>query len=156
AGDGGTGDDVPLAAAPRDRPLPLSFGQQRLWFLDQLEPGSPLYNVPAAVRLRGRLDVKALERSLDAVAARHEAMRARIVLVDGQPAKVFDGPAHIPLEPDDLRSLPREAADAQALERAAREATVPFDLTHGPLLRGRLLAVADDEWLLVLTAHHVV
>ncbi|HXQ87996.1 MAG TPA: amino acid adenylation domain-containing protein, partial [Solirubrobacterales bacterium] len=140
----------PLVPVPRDRPLPLSFGQQRLWFLDRLEPGSAAYNLPAALRLAGRLDVGALERALQAVVARHEVLRTVFVAnADGRAAQVI-----APALPVSLAVSEVPSHDVARL--VAEEAARPFDLTRGPLLRARLLRLAEREHVLLFTMHHVV
>src|SRR5436853_1582086 len=103
--------------------FPLSFAQQRLWFLDQLEPGSPTYNIPLAIRLSGELDVQALERSLNEIVRRHEVLRTRFVAVEGKPTQEILGGLSLPLIVTDLRRLPEDAQEAEALRWAAQEAT---------------------------------
>ncbi len=149
----------PIQPVPRDGPLPLSFAQQRLWFLDQLEPGSPLYNIPAPVRLAGPLDVSALERALAEVIHRHEALRTTFATVDGRPAQVITAadtlpPLSIPVV--DLRGLPEEERQSEAARQAAAAAAEPFDLAHGPLLRVHLWRLADEDYLALLNTHHIV
>jgi amino acid adenylation domain-containing protein len=163
---------APAAAPPLRRPvrdglpgLPLSFAQQRLWFLDRLEPGSPFYNVPVALRLWGRLDVAALAGALAAVVGRHEALRTRFVTVGGvggEPLQVIDpagaaargGRGTLPLI--DLAGLPRQARE-RAGERLVREqAWRPFDLARGPLARFALARLDDQEHALLLVLHHIV
>ncbi len=154
----GTAADAPLelVPVPRDGALPLSFGQQRLWFLDQLEPGSPLYNNPAAVRLSGPLDAAALERAVNAVIARHELLRTTYVAEAGQPRQVIAPALTLTLPCHDLSALPA-AAQADAVQRhAAADAQQPFDLARGPLLRVSLLKLAEAEHVALLTMHHVV
>ncbi len=137
-------------------PAPLSYPQQRLWFLEQMEPGTAAHNLSAAIRLSGRLDSGALERSLAAIVRRHAALRTRFTAVDGRPLQVVADDLIVPLQRDDLRHLPPGQRDAEA-ERAAREeARRPFDLTRGPLLRTRLVHLAGDEYLLLLVLHHVI
>ncbi|HEX7239937.1 MAG TPA: amino acid adenylation domain-containing protein, partial [Longimicrobiaceae bacterium] len=154
--DGGEGEAPPLVPVPRDGPLPLSFAQQRLWFIDRLEPGSPAYNMPFPLRLRGALDARALERSLAEVVRRHEALRTRFDAVGGEPVQVVDpaGPVALPLR--DLRGLPEPARAAEVRRLAAEEALRPFDLERGPLLRAVLVRLADEEHALLFTLHHVV
>jgi amino acid adenylation domain-containing protein len=146
----------PLVAQPRGRDLPLSFAQERLWILDQLEPGNPAYNMPSAVRLRGRLDPRALERSLQALVARHETLRTVFPLRGGRAVQVIAPSASCPLPPVDLTTLPA-AAPAREMERlAGEEARRPFDLSRGPLLRTLLLREGAASHVLLVTFHHIV
>ncbi|MBA3260168.1 MAG: non-ribosomal peptide synthetase, partial [Gemmatimonadales bacterium] len=143
---------------PRDRtadPLPLSFAQQRLWFLDQLEPHSPFYNMPTALRLTGLLDLAALHRSLDTVVARHEALRTTFPAENGKPRQVVLPPASVPIP---IVPVPPAGvvSEETVLRLATEEAAQPFDLARGPLLRARLLRVGPDEHLLMLVIHHIV
>ncbi len=152
---------LPIAAAARGdaaaEPALLSFAQQRFWFLAQLDPASAAHNVPVHLRLRGRLDVEALRRALDEVVARHDVLRTTFALDGGQPVQVVRAASDLPaLEVVDLRSLPDDERQ-RAAERAAAESTLqPFDLATGPLLRRRLLRLADDESVLLLCLHHIV
>ncbi|HEV2735538.1 MAG TPA: condensation domain-containing protein, partial [Longimicrobiaceae bacterium] len=146
----------PLVPVPRDRPLPASFAQQRLWFIQQLEPESSAYNMPHALRLRGALDVGAMARALDALRARHESLRTVFALADGALVQVVEPARPRPLPVEDLRALPENRRAAAAGERALAEVAAPFDLARGPLLRSRLLRLAEDEWELLLTLHHIV
>ncbi|HEX2569781.1 MAG TPA: non-ribosomal peptide synthase/polyketide synthase [Polyangia bacterium] len=147
---------LPLGPVPRTGELPLSFAQQRLWFLDQFEPGNPFYNVPAAVRLTGRLDVPALARSLAEVVRRHEALRTHFELRDGEPVQVIAPHVDLRLDPIDLTTLPAERREARARELAREEALRPFDLGRGPLLRAALLGLGAEEHVLLITLHHIV
>ncbi len=146
----------PLVPVPRDRPVPASFAQQRLWIIQQMEPASTAYNMPHALRLRGALDAGALERALDALRARHESLRTVFAVADGAPVQVVEPARPRPLEVEDLRALPEERREAAAAERALAEVATPFDLARGPLLRARLLRLGAEEWELLLTLHHVV
>jgi amino acid adenylation domain-containing protein/non-ribosomal peptide synthase protein (TIGR01720 family) len=146
----------PIEPAPRAGPLPLSFAQQRLWFLAQLEAESASYNVPAAVRLRGRLDAGAFSSALREIARRHEALRTTFPALDGVPTQVIAPSFELDLEELDLTSDAPEAREARVLEEAAREARRPFDLARGPLLRARLLALGEEEHVVLLTLHHIV
>ena len=119
--------------------FPASYAQQRLWFLDQFEPGSPYYNIPAAVRLSGRLDVAALERTFQEIVRRHETLRTTFETIDGQPVQVIALEASFALPLTDLTHLPEQEREAEALRLAAEEARRPFDLSRGPLLRAQLL-----------------
>ncbi|MEU2674396.1 amino acid adenylation domain-containing protein [Streptomyces sp. NPDC007164] len=145
---------------PADRtggPLPLSFAQQRLWFLDQLEPGRAEYAVPFALRVRGALDTEALDAALTRMLARHEILRTRFVADDdGEPAQVVDPPAPVHAAVHDLRHLADDEERQEAARHLARaEAARPFDLAAGPLLRARLVRLADEEARLLLTVHHI-
>jgi amino acid adenylation domain-containing protein len=148
------------ASAPRDPippraetgPLPLSFPQQRLWFLEQLEPGRPFYHIGVPVRLRGRLDRGALARALTEIVRRHEALRTGFVVVGGEPRQVVRPPfaVEVPLEECAGISQP------ELLERIRVELEAPFDLERDPLVRARLLRLGDDEHVLAATLHHVI
>jgi amino acid adenylation domain-containing protein/thioester reductase-like protein len=136
-------------------PPPLSFAQQRLWFLDQLEPGSSSYNMPAAIRLYGPLDIAALERSLHDVVQRHESLRTIFVVMDGRPVQVIAaGETPVFLAVVDLRT--RDDRDAETQRLAMQEARQPFDLAQGPLFRACLLQLGEHDHILLLTIHHSV
>ncbi|HEX7182149.1 MAG TPA: condensation domain-containing protein, partial [Thermoanaerobaculia bacterium] len=135
---------------------PLSFAQERLWFLDRFDPGSPTYNIPAALRLRGRLDQKAMELSLGEIVRRHAVLRTSFTFVDGAPSQVI-APAWEPALPlVDLSGLPHQEREAGTSSLATEEALRPFDLSRGPLLRVTLLRLAQDEHAALLTMHHIV
>ncbi|MEW5926514.1 MAG: amino acid adenylation domain-containing protein [Gemmatimonadota bacterium] len=154
---GGGVQAPPLFPAPRDgSPLPVSFAQQRLWFLDRMEPGSPAYNIPAALRVRGALDAGRLERALGGVVRRHEALRTVFASRQGVPVQVVRDPGETRIGVADLRTLPRAEREAEVRRAAAGEALRPFDLEAGPLLRARALRLAAEEWVLLFTMHHVV
>ncbi|HEY0601852.1 MAG TPA: amino acid adenylation domain-containing protein, partial [Herpetosiphonaceae bacterium] len=143
---------VPLRPYPRSDHLPLSFAQQRLWFLDQLDPGSASYHIPLVVRLHGTLDLDALARSLTVLVARHEALRTTIATADDQPVQMIAPSLALPLPVADLQSPSED--EVAAVIRA--EVGQPFDLGQGPLLRARLLRLGADEQILILTLHHIV
>jgi amino acid adenylation domain-containing protein len=148
-------DAETLVPADRTQPLPLSWSQQRLWFLDQLDPGASVaYHMPARLRLRGPLDRAALQGALDRIVARHEVLRTRFVAVDGQPMQVVAPTGHFALVAHDLRAV--ADADKQVQRLTAEEASAPFDLSQGPLLRGRLLQLGEEEHLLLFTQHHII
>jgi amino acid adenylation domain-containing protein len=136
--------------------LPLSFSQQRLWFVDQLEPGNPAYNIFAAIHLAGRLDTVSLEQGINEVLRRHEIMRTSFAAVDGQPVAVISNSANISLPIDDLRAIPEAERNDEVTRRAVAEAQRPFDLTRPPLLRASLLMLGEDEHVLLLTMHHII
>ncbi|HEU0016458.1 MAG TPA: amino acid adenylation domain-containing protein [Longimicrobium sp.] len=146
----------PLRPARRNAPVPLSFAQQRLWFLHQLEPESPFYNIPFAVRMSGALDVAALRRALAEMVRRHEALRT-VFRADAEGAVqvVEPAPDEVPLPLADLRAFPRDWAEGEVLRLMADEAETPFDLRRGPLLRALLIRAAEDEHVLSLNLHHV-
>ncbi|HVH13119.1 MAG TPA: condensation domain-containing protein, partial [Longimicrobium sp.] len=144
----------PIVPVERDRPLPLSFAQQRLWFIDQLEPGSAAYNIPYALRLRGRLDVAALERSIATLVARHEVLRTRFPSVDGEPVQVIDPAAPIDVTRIDLST--HAAAEDELRALAVAEARRPFDLATGPLFRSTLVRLGEEEHAVLFTLHHIV
>jgi amino acid adenylation domain-containing protein len=136
--------------------LPLSYSQERLWFLDQLDPGRAIYNVPAALRLRGRLVQTALAAGLAEVVRRHSVLRVTLSAVEGRPFQQIQAVASPQLPEVDLRSLPARRREAEARRLAAAEAEAPFDLARGPLLRASLLRLGDGDHVLLLTLHHIV
>ena len=146
----------PITPAPRNQSLPLSFAQQRLWFLDQLQPNSPAYNVPLAFRLNGKLNSTAFQRSLDQIVARHESLRTCFPMERGKPVQLIKESAEAILETTDITHLnsSERAAQSQALIR--EEAERPFDLAVGPLFRTRIITLGEDEHVLLLTMHHIV
>jgi acyl carrier protein len=141
---------------PRDGVLPLSFAQQRLWFLDQLESGSAFYNVPAAVRLRGPLNVDALWLALREVVHRHEALRTTFINVNGEPQQSITPELELPLDLQDLSQLDQHEREAAVESYATEWASLPFDLARGPLVRVRLLRLGDEEHVLLFSIHHIV
>ncbi|RAT48655.1 non-ribosomal peptide synthetase, partial [Lonsdalea populi] len=147
-----------IPVADRNTPLPLSFAQQRLWFIGHLDPAaSQAYHLPAALRLVGQLDKSALTAALDSLVARHESLRTHFTLVDGQPCqRIAPDSIGFSLSCLDLRKLDAAGCPQRVAELAAQEAREPFDLTQGPLIRGRLLQLGDDEHVLLLTQHHIV
>ncbi|MER7047175.1 condensation domain-containing protein [Streptomyces jumonjinensis] len=133
----------------------LSFAQQRLWFLDRLRPGRPDHNVPTGVRLRGRLDRGALVLALTEVVRRHEVLRGRVVVIDDSPYQVTEPVETFVPTMTDLAHLPAAQAQERAQELMAADAATPFDLAAAPMLRARLIRVADDDHLLLLVFHHI-
>ena len=136
--------------------FPVSFAQQRLWFLDRLVPGNPLYNVFVAVHLRGRLNVAALQQTLNEVVRRHEVLRTTFAILDGQPVQVVVSGQSLSLPEIDLRPVPEVQRQAQVKRLATAELQRPFDLTHGPLLRATLLLLREAEHVVLLTLHHII
>src|SRR5262249_912037 len=150
----------PLVRASRDGQrgvrLPLSFAQQRLWFLDQLVPDDPFYNCPHAVRLEGGLDLEALERVINEIVRRHEVLRTRFEVEEGQPIQVIDQWTPRKMERVDLTNLPREEKEREARRIAREEAGMGFDLRRGPLLRVKVLELEEEEHVMLFSMHHIV
>src|SRR4051794_18364958 len=136
--------------------LPLSFAQQRLWFLDQLEPGNPFYNIPTAVRLTGDPSLPALTQALTEIVRRHEALRTTFLTVDGSAVQVISPERVMPLPVTDLAHLPTAKCEAEARRLAEAEAMRPFDLAKGPLMRAGLIRLGAQDHLILLTLHHIV
>ncbi|HSK80240.1 MAG TPA: non-ribosomal peptide synthase/polyketide synthase [Thermoanaerobaculia bacterium] len=153
----GKGPEVPpvLPRHPGERLL-LSFGQERLWILDRLAPGTAVYNMPLAYRLRGTLAAGALAGALSEVVSRHEALRTRFERIDGEPVQVVSPPEPCPLPVADLSGLAAEEREREAGRLAREEALRPFDLRQGPLFRAALLRLASGEHRLLLTLHHII
>jgi amino acid adenylation domain-containing protein/non-ribosomal peptide synthase protein (TIGR01720 family) len=145
-----------IPVLPRDGEMPLSFAQQRLWFLHEFEPDSDEYVTPFALRLRGELDVDAMNTALTALVARHEALRTTFDEVDGHGVQVVHEPTELLVPVLDLSSLPDKEREAELTRVLARESTMPFDLRGGPLLRPRLVELAAHEHVLTLSMHHIV
>src|SRR6185503_627327 len=146
----------PVVRVSRDEPLPLSFGQQRLWFIDQLEPGSSTYNIPMAVRLSGRLNLEVTERTFTEVVRRHEALRTRFVAQDGQPVQIVQESGAFAIPITDLSTVPEGEREERVRALAMAEAQRPFDLKSGPLLRVSLLRLAEEDHVALFTMHHIV
>ncbi|HET7237813.1 MAG TPA: condensation domain-containing protein, partial [Terrimicrobiaceae bacterium] len=136
--------------------FPLSFAQQRLWFLQQMNLQSSAYNMPVASRLLGRLDVKALEEALNEIVQRHEVLRTTFQMVDAQPMQVISARGALALPLLDLTHLPQTAREAEAHHLALENLNQPFDLVNGPLLRARLLRMNVEDHVLLLTMHHII
>jgi amino acid adenylation domain-containing protein len=150
-------EPAPIKRVPRDGgPLPLSFAQQRLWFLSQLEPDSPFYNIPAAVRLIGPLNVAALTDSLKEVVRRHESLRTSFGIKDGVAVQLIAPEVKMEVALHDLSHLPPSDQQPAALHLAALDAQLPFDLSHPPLLRCSLLRLDNQEHIVLLTLHHII
>jgi hypothetical protein len=136
--------------------FPVSFAQQRLWFLDQLEPGSPFYNLPQVISIKGNLNVDALQRTLNEIINRHEALRTTFSAGSDGPTQIVAKTATIMVPVNDLTSLPASEHDTTVLKLAREEARRPFDLCAGPLLRASLLALDSNTHVLLFTMHHIV
>jgi amino acid adenylation domain-containing protein len=143
-----------LVAAQAGATHPLSFAQQRLWFLQLMTPESPFYNMPAAIDLRGPLHRAALEQALNALVARHQTLRTTFLVADGQPLQRINDSAPITLP---VRELAAGAdRDAMIEQLIAAEISQPFDLEHGPLIRAALVPIAPEHHLLLITLHHII
>ncbi|HEY7124282.1 MAG TPA: amino acid adenylation domain-containing protein [Ktedonobacterales bacterium] len=138
------------------RVFPLSFAQQRLWFLDQFEPDTSLYNIPEALHIKGQLQQEALQQTLEALVARHETLRTTFVARDGEPVQVIAEQQAVHLPCIDLRDLPEQEREAEALRLVREEAGRPFNLAKGPLLRTAMLRLAEEEFMLLLSMHHII
>ncbi|MBG1270577.1 non-ribosomal peptide synthetase, partial [Nostoc sp. WHI] len=146
----------PIEPISRDQVISLSFAQQRLWFLDQLEPNSASHNIPGAVRLEGQLNVAALEQSLSEIVRRHEALRTNFSIQDGQAIQIIHPPGDWQLTLIDWQHLPVSEQENQTQELAINEAQRPFDLATEPLLRVSLLVLSPTEHILLFCMHHIV
>ncbi len=151
-------ETLPIKPVSRSENLPLSFAQQRLWLLDQLDPGNHTYNEPTGVRLTGSLNITALEQSLKAVVSRHETLRTVFTTVEGQPVQKIQPITEITIPIVDLRVKERspQQREIEAKRLALAEAQRPFNLAQGPLLRATLLQLDEAEYVLLLTMHHII
>src|SRR6185369_5917749 len=136
--------------------LPLSFAQQRLWFIDQLQPGSTFFNIRSAVRLTGQLATAALEQSLTEIIRRHDVLRTTFKTVEGQAFQVIDQTPRFKLPFTDLGELPAAARQVELRRLIDVESSQAFDLAVGPLLRARLIRLAAEEHILLFTIHHII
>ncbi|MCP4656815.1 MAG: SDR family NAD(P)-dependent oxidoreductase, partial [bacterium] len=144
--------EAPVVPVPRDRPLPLSFAQERLWFLAQLDPDSPGYNLPQAFRFRGAIEVAALERSLEHIVERHEALRTTFAEGPGGAVQIIAPPAPRALTVVDLTAA---GGDEEAMRLLWRESSRPFDLAREWMIRACVVRLAPREHLLLMTVHHI-
>jgi amino acid adenylation domain-containing protein/FkbH-like protein len=135
---------------------PLSFAQQRLWFVDQLEPGNAAYNMPLVARLTGALNLSAFQQALNAVVKRHESLRTRFICVNGHPTQIVDDYCSVRLRSEDLSALMPGDREVESRRRIKDEINQPFNLGEAPLLRVLLLRFTEEEHVLVLTMHHIV
>src|SRR5436190_5976040 len=135
---------------------PLSFAQQRLWFLDQLEPGTAAYNMPLVARLTGPLNLSAFQRAVDAIVKRHESMRTRFLGVNGRPAQIVDDNCRLRVRLDDLSALPASEREDELKRRVRDEINRPFNPGEAPLARVLLLRLSEGEHIVVLTMHHII
>jgi amino acid adenylation domain-containing protein len=143
---------------PRNQtgPAALSSAQERLWFLYQLEPNSPVYNVPMGLRIKGELNIAVLHQSLMEIVRRHEALRSRFEMVDGSPVQVIESSVSLEVPLTDLMSMPQDRREAEAMKLCREEARRPFDLKRDLMLRARLFRLGQADHILVLNLHHIV
>jgi amino acid adenylation domain-containing protein len=147
---------APLVRQPRPERVPLSYAQQRLWFIDQLEGGSAEYNMPQALRLRGELDLPALRKTIDTIVERHESLRTHFAQAGGEPVQIIEPPRAVDLPMEDLSGLPEETQRNHVLESMRREWERPFNLSTGPVLRMKLIKVGERDHILLRNFHHIV
>jgi len=138
----------PIMPVSRGKHLPLSFSQERLWFLDQWDPGTSVYNSSIAIRIQGKLDIAKLERSLTEIIRRHEVLRTTFQIIDDQPVQVVVPTAIINLPVINLEKVTEVEREAEAQRLIAEEMRRPFDLTRSPLLRAALLQLCESEYIL--------
>ncbi len=137
-------------------PLPLSFAQVRLWFLDQLDPGNPVYNMPAAVDISGNFDVAALEKAVNEIARRHHSLRTSFSSIDDSPMQTINPLTPIKVPVVEINGLHGEEQKRKASELIKEEAKIPFDLKKAPLIRAKIFKLADDNHIITLNVHHIV
>src|ERR1041384_5203536 len=141
---------------PRRAPeaeVPLSFTQQRLWFLDQLQPGSVVYHLPTVIRVSGRFDLAALEKTFTEIVCRHEILRTTFSTIEGSPQQIIAPPAPVSFAVIDLSNRPSEVSEAEVERLTREEVTRPFDLSTGPLMRVLPIRISDDEHVVIATLH---
>jgi FkbH-like protein/FkbM family methyltransferase len=147
---------VPLEPVSRDGEFPLSAAQERLWFIDQLEPGRSIYNVPVALNLTGRVSAAALEQSLNEIIRRHEVLRNAFSTVGGKPIQIIVPALTLSLQVVDIQKLAGDNQDTKIRQLITEETSAPISLTQGPLVRARLLRLSEERQIFVLTVHHIV
>lgn len=145
----------PIVPVPRDSNLPLSFAQEGLWFIHQLNPNQPIYNSPAAVRLTGSLNIPAFGQSLNEILQRHEALRTRFILAEGKPVQAIVPNLTLKIPLVNLENLPATEREREVLRLADREAKLPFDLAQPPLLRVTLLKLSETDHVALFIMHHI-
>src|SRR5258706_10184085 len=144
-----------IKPVPRSQALPLSFAQEQLWFLDQLNPGSAVYNLPMALHLEGPIDAGLLRKCLVEAIERHEALRTCFKLVNGNPTQVIEDVVTFAMPETDLSQLPDVEREAEARRLCMEEAREPFDLSKAPMLRARLIRLHPASNVLLLNLHHI-
>jgi amino acid adenylation domain-containing protein len=145
-----------IKSIPRDGDLPLSFAQERLWFLEQLESAGPAYHIPIVVRIEGQLDIEAVRKTLQELVRRHESLRTTFLNVDGEPRQRIAASMNVDLPIIDLSSLPEDERDEAAVRYSSEQAQQLFDLSSGPLLRATLLRLSRETHVFALTLHHII
>ncbi|MEW6737965.1 MAG: condensation domain-containing protein, partial [Acidobacteriota bacterium] len=155
-GNGNLIDLDRILPVARDQEIPLSFSQQRLWFIDKLTPDSPAYNIPTAVRLRGTVNIEVLLQSINEVVCRHETLRTTFIDIDGQPVQKIANELILSLPIIDLEQLPVDEQESKAIQLTIDEARSPFNIAKGPLLRVSLLRLSPQDHILLMTMHHIV
>src|SRR5215813_8743685 len=145
-----------ITTAPRDGDLPLSFAQERLWFLEQFESAGAAYHIPMIVRIEGQLDVEALQNTLAELVRRHESLRTTFINVDGEPRQSIAAAMKVDVPIVDLSTLPEDERDEAAVRFSSEQAQQPFDLSSGPLLRAALLRLSAKTHVFALTFHHII
>src|SRR6185437_12275522 len=154
--------EAPLLEIPqmtrfqRNCVTPISFGQERMWFVDQLQPNFPIHNVPIALRLEGETNFNALESAFNEIVRRHEVLRMIFRNQNGKPVAVTEAPKPFLISVTDLSGLLEEKREGELQGLANKEATRPFNLTESPLLRARLVKLTNNEHVLLVTTHHIV
>ncbi|PHB36096.1 condensation domain-containing protein, partial [Bacillus pseudomycoides] len=154
--DSSYSQNLPIQPVTREENLPLSFAQQRLWFLDQLEPGNVSYNIPAAISFKGTLNVQALNESINEIIRRHEILRTVFKEVEGKPVQVVAPFQQKNIEVIDLTKLVKEKKEYEKNELIKKEAHRAFDLNKGPLIRECLIKLDELEHILMLNMHHII
>ncbi|HEX3531123.1 MAG TPA: condensation domain-containing protein, partial [Thermoanaerobaculia bacterium] len=153
---GGEADVPPILPVPRGGSLPLSFAQERLWFLDRLEARTLAYNEAAAFRMEGALDVAAFRWSLDELLRRHESLRTTFPEIDGQPVQIIPPAAPFDIPLADLSMIPPARHDAEVRRLALAHASRPFSLAQGPLVRGLLMRLSTTDYAVLFSFHHII
>ena len=147
---------APIVPVDRTQPLPLSFSQRRLWYLQKVDPNLSAYNIPAVFRIKGDLDSAALEQALNEMIARHEVLRSCVKEVDGQPRQEILPSLRIALPVIDLTHLPAEQAETEARRLFSADARQLYDLANVPLMRATLVKLAEDNHVFILNFHHII
>ncbi|HEY8670507.1 MAG TPA: amino acid adenylation domain-containing protein, partial [Terriglobales bacterium] len=151
------GLEVPaIVRVPRGKPLPAAFAQQRLWFLDQLEPDNPVYNIPYTLKATGPIDDDAIEQSLNTIAQRHESLRTSFAAEGDGPVQIIHESVRVPFKKIDLSTLDPDLREAEARRLIAQDANTPFNISQAPLVRGMLMHLSETEHYLLINIHHII